>query len=61
MASNEATRVAIAEAGGIAPLVELLRGGSEGAKHKAVVALTNLSDNDAYAAAIAAGGRHRAA
>ena len=54
---NAANQVAIAEAGGIAPLVELVRGGSAGAKQQAAGALRNLaSENAANTAAIAAEG-----
>ena len=44
LAGNDANRVAIAAAGGIAPLVELVRGGSAGAKEHAAggCALANL-------------------
>jgi len=46
----------LAEAGGIAPLVEVVRLGSEGAKYYAAKALRNLSDNDDTAVAIAEAG-----
>ena len=49
-----ANRVLIAEAGGIAPLVELLRDGDIYAKHWAADALRSLAyNNDANAVAIA--------
>ena len=54
---NAANRVAIAEAGGIPPLVELLRDGSAGAKAMAARALCNLAYvNAANQAAIAEAG-----
>ena len=56
LAINAANQVAIAEAGAIAPLVELVRGGSAVAKAYAAGALHNLPLNDANAAAIAAAG-----
>ena len=51
---NDVNNVAIAEAGGIPPLVELLRDGGAEAKKIAAAALCNLSrNNDAIAIAIA--------
>ena len=51
---NGANQVLIAEAGGIAPLVQLLRDGNAEGKCWAASALCNLShDNDASAVAIA--------
>lgn len=43
---DDAAVVAIVEAGGIAPLVELVRDGSEDAKEAAAWALSNLALND---------------
>ena len=51
--NNDANKVAIAEAGGIAPLVEFLRNGGGWAKTHAAHALCNLSLNNANAIAIA--------
>ena len=48
--------MAIAAAGGIAPLVDLVRDGSADAKKYAAGALNNLAGNAANAAAIAAAG-----
>ena len=56
LAKNAANQVAIAEAGGIAPLVELARGGSEGAKTWALLALANLATSSANQVAIAEAG-----
>ena len=39
--------MAIAKAGGIAPLVELARSGAAGAKERAAGALRRLADNNA--------------
>ena len=51
---NEANQAAIAEAGAIPPLVDLLRDGGADAKHAAAWALGILArDNDANAVAIA--------
>jgi vacuolar protein 8 len=51
--TNDANKVLIAEAGGIAPLVELLRDGSLGAKAEAARTLGSLAWNDAIAVLIA--------
>ena len=56
LAFNEATEVAIAKAGGIAPLVEVVRLGRDSAKKAAVVALRSLSIKDANKVAIAEAG-----
>ena len=56
LAYNEDNRVAIAAAGGIAPLVEVVRSGCAGAKGDAAVALGNLALNDDNRVAIAAAG-----
>ena len=56
LAINDANAAAIAAAGGIAPLVELARSGSAGAKEQAAGALWNLAHNDANQVAIAAAG-----
>ena len=53
---NDANEVLIAEAGGIAPLVELLRAGSAEAKAQAAWALGNLAHNDANKVLIAEAG-----
>ena len=53
---DAANRVLIAEAGGIAPLVELLRAGSADAKAQAAWALGNLAHNDANKVLIAEAG-----
>ena len=52
-ANNAANKVAIAEAGGIAPLVALARDGTEAQKEEAAAALAVLAVNDANKAAIA--------
>ena len=54
--ANDANRVLIAEAGGIPPLVDLLRTGSAKAKKSAAWALRMLTRTDAYQAAIAEAG-----
>ena len=51
---NDANRVRIAEAGGIPPLVELLRDGSAEAKERTMWALCRLGGEHANAVAIAA-------
>ena len=56
---QRANKVAIAEAGGIAPLVELVRGGSADAKEQAAGALGNLAARQQ--GGDRGGGRHRAA
>ena len=43
LAVNDANKAAIASAGGIAPLVELARGGTDGAKEQTAWALRNLA------------------
>ena len=54
--NNDANGVAIAEAGGIAPLVELVRGGSAAAKQHASATLAILAMNDGNKVAIAEAG-----
>ena len=49
-------KVAIAKAGGIAPLVALARGGTDGQKENAAGALANLAFNDDNQMAIAKAG-----
>ena len=53
---HAANRVAIVAAGGIAPLVELARGGSAGAKGQAAGALASLAHADQKVAIAEAGG-----
>ena len=53
---NDANEVLIAEAGGIAPLVELVHDGSAEAKVQAAQALRNLAFNDANKVLIAEAG-----
>ena len=55
-AENDANKVAIAEAGAIAPLIELVRSSSEKAKEHAARTLHNLAINATNAAAIAVAG-----
>ena len=55
-ACNDANEVLIAEAGGIPPLVDLLRNGSAAAKARAVWALENVACNDANRVLIAEAG-----
>ncbi|KAK7230396.1 ubiquitin-protein transferase [Aureococcus anophagefferens] len=54
--NSDANRVLIAEAGGIPPLVELVRDGSAEAKQVAMGTLENLACNDANKVAIAEAG-----
>ncbi|RLN32777.1 hypothetical protein BBJ28_00025592, partial [Nothophytophthora sp. Chile5] len=50
---NDANRIAIAQEGGIAPLVALVRGGTDSQKENAAKALGRLADgNDANRIAI---------
>ena len=57
LAVNDANKAAIASAGGIAPLIELVRGGTDGAKESAARALAELAREHAdNCAAIALAG-----
>ena len=56
LADNDDTKVAITEAGGIAPLIALARGGTDGQKGSAAGALRRLASNDDSQVAIAEAG-----
>ena len=48
MSTNADNQIAIAKAGAVDPLVDLLRTGTDGAKEEAAAALANLSSNTPY-------------
>ena len=52
LARDDDRKVAIAKAGGIAPLVALARGGTDGQKKNAAGALRNLALNETAKAAV---------
>ena len=56
LARDDGNRVAIAQAGGVPPLIALVEGGTDDQKERAAEALVNLAVDDGNSVAIAQAG-----